>query len=220
MSDYFQNQEGKVCPDCRELKPVTAFSRNRARPDGLQFYCKACYSARAARAYREREARKGRAVRERVACPEGYKFCPGCRRVTPHSNWHRNATTSDGFAAYCKDCRRRQGEANHLKRTFGITVEARDALFAAQGGLCAICQTAPIKHIDHNHATNEIRGGLCGRCNMGLGQFEDDPSRLLAAARYLHRHGVPAKRVAPVIDIAYWTRPSPLEANLRRHLAS
>jgi len=210
----------KRCPDCGLTKPVAAFSKNAARPDGLQYYCKDCYSQRAARTYRDREARKGRVVRERVLAPEGHKYCPGCREISPLSNWHCNAAARDGYASYCKNCRKLQGEESHLRRMFGITIEERDALFAEQEGVCAICRHRSIKHIDHNHATDDIRGGLCGPCNMGLGQFEDDPERLIAAARYLMRHGSPKKGTAAVIDIGYWAGPSPLEANLARHLAS
>ena len=107
-----------------------------------------------------------------------------------------------------------------MQRTFGITVDERDALIATQEGLCAICRIAPIRHLDHNHEAAQLRGGLCGPCNMGLGQFADDPQRLIAAARYLMRHGAPKKGLAAVIDIGYWTGPSPLEANLVRHMAS
>ena len=218
VSDLLQFNNGKRCKDCGNVKPAEAFSRNAARPDGLQFYCKECYSVRAARAYRSRQQRRGRAVRERPEVPPGHKYCPGCREVSPLSNWHRNTTSTDGYASYCKDCRRRQGEADHLRRTFGLTIEERDALFAGQDGLCAICRSRPIKHIDHDHPTGKVRGGLCGPCNMGLGQFEDEPSRLRAAAKYLETHSRPALQL--VVDQAYWTGPSELEVHLRRHLAS
>jgi hypothetical protein len=123
--------------------------------------------------------------------PPGHKRCPGCGEIKPHAEWHRNSTTKDGYAAYCKSCRREQGRADHLRRNFGLTTAEAEALFDSQGGLCAICRTAEIKHIDHDHGTDKVRGGLCGPCNMGLGQFRDDPDLLVAAAWYLKRHGRP-----------------------------
>jgi hypothetical protein len=208
----------KRCPDCGLTKPAEAFSRNAARPDGLQFYCKECYSTRSARAYRERRIRKGLPVRAGVVAPPGHKYCPGCCEVSPLSNWHRNASSRDGYASYCKTCRRVQGEADHLRRTFGLSIAERDDLFAAQGGLCAICRARPIRHIDHDHPTGQLRGGLCGPCNMGLGQFEDDPQRLRAAARYLDMHRQSALRL--VMDAGWWGGESPIEVHLRKHLAS
>ena len=59
---------------------------------------------------------------------------------------------------------------------------------AEQGGRCAICNEHMSKpHWDHDHVTNEFRGWLCFRCNVGLGQFRDDPALLSAAIDYLSR---------------------------------
>jgi hypothetical protein len=57
----------------------------------------------------------------------------------------------------------------------------------AQEGLCAICQS-PIDesaHLDHDHETGEIRGMLCGNCNMGIGHLKDSPAIVGAALSYL-----------------------------------
>jgi hypothetical protein len=182
----------KRCPDCTVEKSVIEFSRNAARPDGLQFYCKSCYSSRSARNYRDRRLRRGLRVRDKVDAPRGHKYCPSCKQVRPHSEWHRARSNRDGLATSCKDCRSVRGRRDHLKRAFGITQEDLDALLASQGGTCAICRESKPEHIDHDHKTGRVRGVLCGPCNMGLGLFKDDQSRLKAAIDYLRRDRVAA----------------------------
>lgn len=34
----------KICPACKARKPSSAYQKNRAAPDGLQFHCRACRS--------------------------------------------------------------------------------------------------------------------------------------------------------------------------------
>lgn len=54
--------------------------------------------------------------------------------------------------------------------------------------VCDICrQRTLVRKLakDHDHANGEWRGQLCGRCNMGLGHFKDDPVRLQRAAQYI-----------------------------------
>jgi Recombination endonuclease VII len=85
---------------------------------------------------------------------------------------------------------RQEQQAKRLSRRGGRHQEVAE-LRAQQEGRCKICKTpeaaAPGKrlHLDHDHATGAIRGLLCGNCNVGLGQFKDNPDLLAAAIRYL-----------------------------------
>jgi len=77
-----------------------------------------------------------------------------------------------------------------LKYNYGLTMAEWNVMFDAQGCVCAICHcTTPRSvyawHTDHDHDTGRIRGILCAHCNTGLGRFEDNPDRLIAAAAYL-----------------------------------
>lgn len=78
-----------------------------------------------------------------------------------------------------------------LRKTYGITVEDYDRMFAEQGGVCALCRRPePDRRrkylsVDHCHRNGNVRALLCSRCNKGLGHFLDDPVLLRLAADYL-----------------------------------
>jgi hypothetical protein len=79
---------------------------------------------------------------------------------------------------------------------YGVSPEQFAEMLDEQGRACAICGSTDwpggaktnAPHVDHDHETGAVRGLLCGSCNKGLGFFQDDPERLLAASRYLERH--------------------------------
>ena len=57
---------------------------------------------------------------------------------------------------------------------------------------CAVCGGV-IKNstlcVDHCHDKKHVRGLLCHRCNLGLGQFNDNKKILQSAIKYLTKHG-------------------------------
>jgi hypothetical protein len=175
----------KRCPECGITKNDTDFSLNAGRPDGLKFYCKVCFRRRGAEAYRRRQARRGKSVRHRPEPLDGNKWCPGCERMQPFSNWHKTKSQASGFVIKCKDCKKQESRADHLRRSFGLSVADHEQLLAQQGGVCAICGDESPAHTDHDHGSGQVRGLLCARCNLGIGQFLDDPVRMEAAIAYL-----------------------------------
>lgn len=50
---------------------------------------------------------------------------------------------------------------------------------------CGICGATDNLKIDHSHSSGDVRGVLCHGCNIGLGNFRDDPDLLRKAIRYL-----------------------------------
>lgn len=78
-----------------------------------------------------------------------------------------------------------------LMKNYGITISEWDDILASQGGVCAICRKEIHDprgwkpHVDHDHATDKVRGILCWACNGGLGGFKDNPEYLRAAIAYL-----------------------------------
>lgn len=86
--------------------------------------------------------------------------------------------------------------SRHRKFVATITDEEYDAVLALQGGHCAICPTTPKSRRldrDHDHATMELRGLLCHRCNRRL-DTGATVEWLVAAQRYLA--APPAGRLA------------------------
>jgi len=93
---------------------------------------------------------------------------------------------SEAGRDYYKHCLRRQ-------RRHGLTLAEAEALFEKQGNVCAICKRPATDkrsrlHVDHCHKTGKVRGGLCIKCNVGLGLTEDNVETLRAMITYLEQH--------------------------------
>ena len=57
-----------------------------------------------------------------------------------------------------------------------------------KSGTCPICKRYTERLVfDHDHKIKPItlRGWICHKCNLGIGQLQDDPTILQAAIRYL-----------------------------------
>jgi hypothetical protein len=95
----------------------------------------------------------------------------------PAGGWKRAARTAQDY------------DRNRLT---GVVAGAYYQALKDQKRRCGICGTHELKlstsfATDHCHATKTFRGILCGSCNRGIGLFNDDPKRLLKAARYVSR---------------------------------
>jgi Recombination endonuclease VII len=69
-----------------------------------------------------------------------------------------------------------------LAANYGVPLEWYKDKEVEQGNGCAICgqpeiatRNGTVKRlaVDHNHATGQVRGLLCSRCNVKLGHIED-----------------------------------------------
>lgn len=129
--------------------------------------------------------------------------CPYCNKDKPSESFARTSS-------YCEPCRK-QYRRDNIERTraytaanrdrirdasfrkiYGITLEHYNHLLSKQNGRCALCRTDVPGgrghfHVDHNHETGKVRGLLCHNCNIGLGNFRDNPELLRRAARYISR---------------------------------
>jgi Recombination endonuclease VII len=136
--------------------------------DGYRLECKACNLAARARKYRENPR-------------------PAIERTTQwqRQNPERVRATMDRFRAAGK--KKISDRKSHLKRNYGLTLEAFEALLASQGGGCAICGRPDADNVDHDHGTGRVRGILCFQCNVAIGLLRDSEERARSATAYISR---------------------------------
>lgn len=126
----------------------------------------------------------------------GRKNCPRCGQDRPSAEFYPATTTADGLSSVCIHC----DQAGKLLRKYRITLDDYERLLNAQGGRCAICQTAECSTgkrfaVDHDHACCSgpktcgkcVRGLLCNNCNRLLGYLHDDIERARSVIAYLAR---------------------------------
>ena len=126
-----------------------------------------------------------------IGCNSEAKRCAMCGEVKPLDDYHRMGKGKRH--CYCKPCllsrpRNRKKVCRtdgNLRRRYGLSVQQRDEMLTAQGGVCAICGTIPKRVcVDHCHDTGSVRGILCHPCNVKLAAI-DDRQFHESALRYL-----------------------------------
>lgn len=146
----------------------------------------------------------------RVLTFSGQKWCGLCESLKPLEEFYVRKASKDGRSYRCKPCatqsstdwmkakskqeRQKIYLERDLQRKFGISTEIYNAVFLAQEGACAICKHPnPNRNrlaVDHNHVTGEVRGLLCGPCNMLLHRIENDPDWANKAFSYLSKSAI------------------------------
>lgn len=163
----------RTCPECGETKPLDGFNAEKRGREGRSARCKEC---------------RNRQLRQRWKDDPEYRI----RKRAASKAWADAHPWPGGRYARYRDAT--------LKRNYGITHEDYEQRLADQGGGCAICgdpppdnRCYPVDH-DHNCCPKEqtcgkcLRGILCVKCNVGLGNYRDRPDLLIKAAEYLREY--------------------------------
>jgi hypothetical protein len=163
---------------------VLAFYKHKSSKDGYGWRCKSCISveSKQRRLNDPDAARKSTEAGRRFrAANPGYAKEEARRRRAKHPEKSRAAR-----AKYAKKHPQRVRDGKY-RRLYGITLEDYESMFKKQSGACAVCFEKSDKHldVDHDHVTGEVRGLLCSRCNLLLGNVNDDCDVLENAIRYL-----------------------------------
>lgn len=159
----------KVCADCKNLKTLDNFGKDKNRKDGLNCYCKKCL-----REYRE-GCKLSKAAYDKI------------RKVT-HADENR-VNKRKWYAA-----NEERNWNKHLLNTYGIDSVRYYEILESQNGCCAICSKHKSLfkkrlHVDHCHTKGKVRGLLCGSCNLGIGKLGDTYEGVQKAAEYLRDNG-------------------------------
>lgn len=157
----------KTCTSCERELPLSEFNKRADAPTGLAYCCRDCL----------KQIRKEQYSRNKDL---------------------RNRQCRDWYNQNAEKVRRRT-----VERLYGITYDQYLKMLEDQKGGCAICQVPLKAHfgleseyevakIDHCHTTGKVRGLLCKRCNVSLGNFNDDPLVLSRAIDYLNNAAAPS----------------------------
>lgn len=116
------------------------------------------------------------------------RTCTGCKKTKNNEEFYMSRGK---YKSPCKACCRKkyhkikntewykeQYLRASLLRAYNITLEERNELTQKQGNKCGICTREFCKeigpYVDHCHTTGKVRGILCSKCNLILGQIKDN----------------------------------------------
>lgn len=188
----------KICGCCGKTKSIDNFYYHKRGESKRASFCKDCTKELVKEHHKMCITRN-----QNIDNPFNLKtkVCRVCGKSKSISEFYKDRTRIDSFRGDCKECasdysktsqhkHQKINRGHRLKRVFGITLEEYDRLFESQKGVCAICgkpdMTGRRLAIDHNHQTGEIRGLLCGMCNVTLGRVQESAELLKRMIEYLN----------------------------------
>ena len=132
----------------------------------------------------------------------GTKICTTCKveKNIDEFYFRGGKYSPNSRKSKCKECDKKRLAENydpikyqeqHLKRSYGITLNEYNQMLMKQNYCCRTCGTTEPggKHgkfmVDHCHSTNEVRGLLCKSCNIALGEVKDNRQTLMNMLEYL-----------------------------------
>jgi hypothetical protein len=193
--------KGRECPHCHKNEAFFFGTYNGKTRQGVEskrrsFKCREClksFSLDANDSLTVLHARRVHAARLTA------KTCTKCKTEKPIEEFRLKPNDSILRTSHCRQCQneaRARYSRTNTEEMYGITAEQYQQMLRQQNGKCAICNGRAnqkrMKHtelcIDHCHETGVVRGLLCSRCNLGIGNFGDRLDLIKAAVEYLeHR---------------------------------
>lgn len=173
--------EEKICSKCKKELPATLefFHKSIKGKYGLRAKCKECRNI-GKKIYREKNKEKINETQRQYRENNREKILKGKKDY-----YYKNHEK-------CKEERRIYDKNVKRFKTYNITKDIFIDLLILQKNKCKICNNIFINNskafIDHNHKNGTIRGLLCMSCNLGLGNFKDNPTLLNKAAEYIKKN--------------------------------
>lgn len=169
----------KQCSKCKEVKDISLFAKSKTAKYGIHSWCKQCMTDKVL------EYRGGR-VFELVRKNSTHKECRSCKEIK---------IPLGSKKSYCSECTSLKNHKRNIKLKYGISLDQYEAILLDQDYKCKICREKDKKRlsVDHDHnccpggytCGKCIRGLLCHRCNIVLGQIKESNYILNSMLKYL-----------------------------------
>lgn len=163
--------DAKPCTKCGAVKALSEFT-TRGASGKLKAQCKQCMN-QYQREWRARDADRLRA--------RGRAYYQTRKEAEREYTRAYRAANPEAVKASSRRAK---------LRGYGLDEEGYALILDRQEGVCAICREACATGrklaVDHDHASGQVRGLLCSKCNKGLGLFGDSIEGVNKALAYLH----------------------------------
>lgn len=173
-SEVIRNDQ-RICRCCQVWKDFSEFGKSKVGIAGIKANCRTCENELARQRYASGEVAARRKQQKHLYDKARYE-----RRKAEGAQLGGDPV---------------KARARMLRRNYGLTSEAYDAMVESQANQCLICHVSgeDVRNshlvVDHCHATGSVRGLLCPKCNLLLGHADDTIERLERAILYLRDRG-------------------------------